>query len=88
MDNFSSELKVDRIRTIKLGSEYFTYFKEKDHSIFIVGRSSIKFKLEVIEEIIQKIYMKFWRQYEPFLENFEGDSSKFETFSQEIKNLD
>ena len=66
MDNLGSELKVDQIKTIKIGFEYFAYYKEKEHPIFIVGRANVKFQLDIIEKIIKTIYMRFWTTYKKF----------------------
>ena len=88
MDNLGSELKVDQIKTIKIGFEYFAYYKEKEHSIFIVGRANVKFQLDIIEKIIKTIYMRFWTTYKKFLENFDGDTSKFDPFINNLKDLD
>ena len=88
MDNLGSELKVDQIKTIKIGFEYFAYYKEKEHPIFIVGRANVKFQLDIIEKIIKTIYMRFWTTYKKFLENFDGDTSKFDPFINNLKDLD
>ncbi len=88
MDNFGAELKLDQIKTIKIGLEYFAYYKEKGRSFFIVGRANAKFKVDIIEKIIKMIYLRFWIAYEPLLENFDGDTSKFDSFINELKDLD
>jgi tetratricopeptide (TPR) repeat protein len=88
MDNFGAELQVDQIKTLKIGYDYFSYYKEVEHNIFMVGRSPVKFELDNIEKTVQKIYMKFWAVYEPILQNYDGDSSKFEGFIKTVRDLD
>jgi tetratricopeptide (TPR) repeat protein len=88
MDHFGTELKMDQIKTLRIGNENFVYYKEKEQPIFIVGRSKITFQIDYIEEIIQKIYLKFIKLYEPFLEEFDEDSSKFDSFIDVLKKLE
>jgi tetratricopeptide (TPR) repeat protein len=88
MDNFGTELKLDQIKTLKIGLEQFVYYKEEELPVFMVGRASIKFQFDLIEKVIKIIYKNFLATYEKFLENFDGDTSKFEPFIKDVKVLD
>jgi tetratricopeptide (TPR) repeat protein len=85
MNNFGSELKAEQLKTIKFGSEYFSYYKEKDRTIFIVGRSNDKYQVDLVEEIIKKIYIKFWEIYGAFIDDVDEDTTKFEPFLKMLK---
>ncbi len=88
MDNFSSELKVERIKSIKIGVNNYSYYKEPKSTIFIVGRSDVKFPLDVVEKFVHAIHTKFWELYKPIIETFDGDKSKFEPFIKYISTME
>jgi len=87
MENFGSELGVEKIRAIKIGNYNFQYYKEADDSIFMVGRSNVKHKLDLVEEIIKKIFNNFMTKYQTQLKNFEGETTPFEEFVEDLKNM-
>ena len=87
MINFSSELKVDELKTIKIGTANFSYYKDEEHPIFIVGRTNIKIQSDIRAKTMKAIHESFWMKYESQLENFDGDSSKFDSFIEDLKSL-
>ncbi len=88
MDNFGSELELAQIKTIKIGLEYFSYYKEQGNPIFIVGRSDVKFDVEQIEKIIKAFFVKFFTNFEPLIKTFDGDTTKFNSFIKIIKDIE
>ena len=87
MENFGSELGVDKIRSIKIGNYNFSYFKEPEDSIFMVGRANVKFKLDIVEEMVKTIYYTFRTKYQLLLRKFDGDATPFESFLDDIKKM-
>jgi tetratricopeptide (TPR) repeat protein len=88
MDNFGSELELAQIKTIKIGLEYFSYYKEEGNPIFIIGRSDIKFDVEMIEKIIKKFFVKFFTNFRPLIKSFDGDTTKFDSFIKIVKDIE
>jgi len=88
MDNFGSEMDLAQIKTIKIGLEYFSYYKEEGNPIFIIGRSDSKYQVEIIEKIIKKFFVKFITNFEPLIKNFEGDTTKFDSFIKIVKDIE
>ncbi|TFF93153.1 MAG: hypothetical protein EU544_06285, partial [Promethearchaeota archaeon] len=84
MKSFGSELKLEDIRSIKIGQNTFYYYKEEGLPIFIVGRTSNKYPLDWIHSAIKSIYTKFWERYKPQIKNQPESSSGFEDFIEMI----
>ena len=87
MQSFSMELTSDELRTISIGIDKYTFYREQDSSFFIIGRTHQKTPQKSIEGILKMLFQEFWKQYKQYVEAFDGEVSHFSGFLAIIKDL-
>ncbi len=88
LTNFSMELASDQLNCITLGSGKYTIYRSEDRPIFILSRSNITTSMNFIEKMLPIIYDEFWKQYQPYLEKFDDDITRFANFEDILEKLD
>jgi tetratricopeptide (TPR) repeat protein len=87
LQSFSFELTSEHLRTISIGVDKYTLYREEDMPFFIICRSHLKSPEDKIVNILKMLFQEFWKQYEEELKNFDGEVSQFEGFLDVVKEL-
>jgi tetratricopeptide (TPR) repeat protein len=85
IQQFGMELSKKQVKEIILGDERYSIFKEENDSFYIVGRSSVKYTTQEVEKSLEKIYIRFYKEYSNALDNFVGDVVPFKSFRNIIE---
>ena len=85
IQQFGMELSKKQVKEIILGDERYSIFKDENDSFYIVGRSSIKYTTQEVEKTLEKVYVRFYKEYSNTLDNFIGDVVTFKSFRQLIE---
>ncbi|MFX1274013.1 MAG: hypothetical protein ACFFBP_17800 [Promethearchaeota archaeon] len=83
----STELSSEKLRSVMIGSFKYSIYTEKDSPIFIIGRSTLQANTSIIEKILRTIFQEFLKKFHPFLEDYDGDSSRFLVFLNTIEKM-
>ncbi len=86
IQQFGMELSKKQVKEIVLGDERYSIFKDENDSFYIVGRSSVKFTTQEVEKMLEKIYVRFYKEYSNALDNFVGDVVPFKSFRAVIES--
>jgi len=86
LQTFSLELTSESLNAISMGLDQYTFYREKGKSIFVLGRASVKSSLNQIRDALSNIFNEFWKQYNQFFENFDGNVGRFSNFANWIEN--
>ena len=83
----STELSSEKIRSVTIGSSNFFIYTENNAPIFIIGRSSLLSDENLIERVLKTLYQEFIKEFHPYLENYDGDNSRFPSFLDSIEKM-
>jgi hypothetical protein len=83
----STELSSEKIRSVTIGPSTFSIYTENDAPIFIIGRSTLLLNENLIERILKTVYQEFVKEFRPFLDNYDGDNSRFTSFIDTIEKI-
>ncbi|MFX1260293.1 MAG: tetratricopeptide repeat protein, partial [Promethearchaeota archaeon] len=86
LQSFSLELTSEYMDSMTMGLDQYTFYREENCNIFIMGRSSVKTSMNLVTKSLKTIYKNFWNQYEKFLEKFDGFVGRFSNFINWIEN--
>ena len=85
IQSFSVELTSHQLKTITIGLDQYTFYREKNKPFFLMGRASRTTSNFIIEKALEKIYHTFWDKYQTHLENFSSETQQFTDFLEEFK---
>jgi len=83
----STELSSEKIRSVTIGSSNFSIYTENDAPIFIIGRSTLLSNENLIERILKTLYQEFVKEFHSYLDDYNGDNSKFQSFLDTIEKM-
>jgi len=83
----STELSSEKIRSVTIGSSNFSIYTENDAPIFIIGRSTLLSNENLIERILKTLYQEFVKEFHSYLEEYDGDNSRFPSFLDTIEKM-
>ena len=84
LNTFASNFSEDGLSNVELEDHRFTFLK-KNEFIFI-GSSPLKVKIKKVYSELESISKRFFKSCpEDFLDNWNGDTSVFSDFGNEIK---
>ncbi len=85
---FSMELAKEYLNSMTIGLDQYTFYREVDKDVFILGRSSVKTSINLIEASLKSIYNEFFNQFGRFLgDRFDGFIGRFSNFINWIENV-
>jgi len=85
LNTFASNFSEQGLSNVELEDNRFTFLK-KNEFIFI-GSSPLKVKLKKVDSELESISKRFFKSCpENFLDNWNGDTSVFSDFGNEIKD--
>ena len=88
MQQFSLQLSQKELRNMVIGEDRYMIYKESGYDFFILGRANAKVPIEMIKNILSKIYRRFWKEYIQEIKNFRGNVSLFRDFIKIIESFD
>ncbi len=88
LQEFSLNLSRQRLDTMVIGLDRFTFHYEVSRDIYILGRAPARVLETQVKSVLLKIYNRFWREYSRFLSDFSGDTKPFESFGKILVTLD
>lgn len=83
----SGELSAQELKSVAMGRSKFTIFREKELPFFIIGRTGSNIDIDLLEFVFTAISREFWKLFQPFLEDFDDDTSRFTNFSTFIEKM-
>jgi len=88
MQQFSLQLSQKELRNMVIGEDRYMIYKESGYDFFILGRANAKVPIEMIKNILSKIYRRFWKEYIQEIKDFHGNVSLFRGFIKIIESFD
>lgn len=88
MQQFSLQLSQKELRNMVIGEDRYIIYKESGYDFFILGRANTKVPIEIIKNILSKIYRRFWKEYTQEIKDFQGNVSLFRGFIKIIDSFD
>jgi len=88
MQQFSLQLSQKELRNMVIGEDRYMIYKESGYDFFILGRANAKVPIEMIKNILSKIYRRFWKEYTQEIKDFHGNVSLFRGFIKIIESFD
>ncbi len=87
IQNFSYEISQKKLNDMVMGNDRYMIYQE-DYDFYILGRADAKISIEIIKNILSKIYRRFWKEYSKYIKTFQGNIKYFKNFTQIIESLD
>ncbi len=84
--NFSKDLTSKQLKSMSMGFDQFTFYKDKNKPFFIIGRSNIRSLSIKINLVLKNLSGEFWNFYEQDLADFSGEK-KFSDFMEKLEKL-
>lgn len=88
MQQFSLEMSQSLLKSMIIGEDRFTLYKEDGYDYFMLSRSAIKNSEEVVNKILSIIYIRFWKEFAENIKMFQGNTTPFKRFKTVIESLD
>ena len=88
MQQFSLQLSQKELRNMVIGEDRYMIYKESGYDFFILGRANAKVPIEMIKNILSKIYRRFWKEYTQEIKDFHGNVSLFRGFIKIVESFD
>ena len=86
LQTFITELGEKELNALALGNSQIIIYKGKEEYLFI-ARSQKKIKQKKVQEHLKKVEKRFFKKYGAILENWDGESSQFKTFEDDIEDI-
>jgi len=88
MQSFSIEFTEERLESFVMANYRYSFYLEPEKEFFVLGRSNIQDSERSVQRILKRLHEIFWKSYEPFLTNFNGDIQPYRSFMEIIREID
>ncbi len=88
MQQFSLEMSQSLLKSMIIGGDRYSFYKEDGYDFFMLSRSAVKNSEEVVNKILSIIYTRFWKEFAEEVKIFQGNTTPFRRFKTVIESLD